>query len=52
MPTLSQRLRGYLSSPQGKRLIEQGQRQLTKPENQQRVKQVIAKLRAGRTQGR
>jgi hypothetical protein len=41
MPALSQRLRDFLRSPRGRRLIEQGQRQLAKPENQQKAKQVL-----------
>ena len=52
MPTLSQRLREFVSSPRGKRLIEQGQQQLAKPENKQKAKRLLDKLRAGRTQGR
>jgi predicted house-cleaning NTP pyrophosphatase (Maf/HAM1 superfamily) len=48
MPTISQRLRAFLSSPKGQRLIEQGQRQLAKPENQQRVRQMLAKMQGGR----
>ena len=52
MPTISQRLREFLGSPQGKRLVEQGQRQLAKPENKQKAKQMYDKLRAGRDRNR
>ncbi|MCU7729406.1 hypothetical protein ODJ79_37305 [Actinoplanes sp. KI2] len=52
MPTLSERLREFFDSPQGKRLVEQGQRQLSKPENQQKAKRLLGKLRAGRTEKR
>jgi len=52
MATLSERLRAFLRSPRGKRLIEQGQRQLVKPENQQKARKLIDKLRGGRPQGR
>jgi hypothetical protein len=48
MPTVSQRFREFLNGPRGKRLIEQGQRQLAKPENQQKVRRVLDRLRAGR----
>jgi hypothetical protein len=48
MATLSQRLRAFLSSPQGRRLIEQGQRQLAKPENQRRLRQLLARFRSRR----
>ena len=48
MPTLAQRLRTFLTSPQGQRLIAQGRRQLAKPENQQRLRQALTKLRGRR----
>ena len=51
VPTLSQRVRAFLSSPRGKRLIEQGQRQLAKPENQQKARKMLDKLRGGRARG-
>ena len=44
MASLSQRLRDFLASPQGRRLAEQGQRQLAKPENQRKLRQLLAKL--------
>ena len=46
MATLQQRIRAFLNSPQGKRLIAEGQRQIAKPENQRRLKQVIARFRS------
>ncbi|AGL16196.1 hypothetical protein [Actinoplanes sp. N902-109] len=52
MATLSERLRAFLGSPRGKRLIEQGQHQLAKPENQQKARKLLDKLRGGRTRGR
>ncbi len=48
MPTMSQRIRAFLSGPQGRKLIQQGQRQLAKPENQARLKQMLAKLQGRR----
>jgi hypothetical protein len=51
MPTLSQRLGEFISSPRGKRLVEQGQHQLAKPENRKQVKRLLDKLRASRTRG-
>jgi hypothetical protein len=48
MPTLSQRLQKFLSSPQGKRLIAQGRQQLAKPENQRRLRQIVSRLRSRR----
>ncbi|MBM2617016.1 hypothetical protein JIG36_15765 [Actinoplanes sp. LDG1-06] len=48
MPTLSQRLRTFLSSPQGRRLIQQGQRQLAKPENQRKLRSLLTRLQGRR----
>jgi hypothetical protein len=48
MPTLTQRLRTFLTSPRGQRLIAQGQRQLAKPENQQRLRKALTKLQGRR----
>jgi hypothetical protein len=48
MATLQQRLRAFLNSPQGKRVIAQGQRELAKPENQRRLRQLIARFRSRR----
>jgi hypothetical protein len=48
MATLQQRLRAFLSSPQGKRMITEGQRQLAKPENQRRLRQLINRFRSRR----
>lgn len=52
MATLGERLRGFLGSPRGRRLIEQGQQQLSRPENQQRLRRLLERLRAGRGRGR
>jgi hypothetical protein len=46
MATLQQRIRAFLTSPQGKRLIAEGERQIAKPENQRRLRQVIARFRS------
>jgi hypothetical protein len=47
MTSLTQRLRNFLGSPQGKRLVTEGKRQLAKPENQQRLRQFLQRLRGG-----
>ena len=44
MASLSQRLRAFLASPHGRRLVEQGQRQLARPENQRKLRQLLTKL--------
>lgn len=48
MPSLSQRVRTFLASPKGKRLINEGQRQLAKPENRQKLLRLLGKLQGRR----
>jgi hypothetical protein len=48
MASLSQRIRAFLASPKGRRFIEQGQRQLAKPQNQQKLRGLLSKLRGRR----
>ncbi len=48
MPTLIQRVQRFLASPQGQRALEQGRRQLAKPENQARLRQLLTRLRGKR----
>ena len=48
MPTLVQRLRTFLASPQGKQMIAEGQRQLAKPENQRRLRDLVTRLTSRR----
>jgi hypothetical protein len=48
MPSMQQRLRAFLNSPQGRRMVEEGQRQLAKPENQRRIRQLLSRLRSRR----
>jgi hypothetical protein len=45
MPTIAQRIRAFLSGPQGRRIIAEGQRQLAKPENQRRLRQLMTRFR-------
>jgi hypothetical protein len=48
MASMQQRLRAFLSSPQGQKAIAEGKRQLAKPENQRRLKQLLARFRSRR----
>jgi hypothetical protein len=48
MTPLIQRIRAFLGSPQGKRAITQGQQQLAKQENQQKLKRLLGKLQRRR----
>jgi hypothetical protein len=48
MTSLTQRLRDFLRSPQGKRLVAEGKRQIAKPENQHRLRQLLERFRGRR----
>jgi hypothetical protein len=48
MATMQQRLRALLNSPQGRRAVAEGKRQLAKPENQRRLRQLLARFRSRR----
>ncbi|HEU5160943.1 MAG TPA: hypothetical protein VFU43_28355 [Streptosporangiaceae bacterium] len=52
MASISQRLRAFLHSPQGRRVIERGRRELAKPENKRKAKRLLHRMRGNRTQGR
>ena len=44
MPLLD-RIRAFLSSPQGRRMTDQGRRYASDPRNQQRARSLLARLR-------
>jgi hypothetical protein len=48
MPSIVQRIKSFLSSPSGRRLVEQGQRELAKPQNQAKLRQLAGRLRKRR----
>ncbi len=48
MSPLVQKIRTFLTSPQGRRMVSEGRRQLAKPENQRRLRQMLTRLRGGR----
>ena len=48
MATLMQRLQMFLRSPKGQKLVQQGQRQLAKPENQAKLQKLATKLQGRR----
>ena len=48
MASLAQRLQKFLRSPQGQRLIDEGRRQLAKPENQAKARRLLTKLQGRR----
>jgi len=43
-----QRLQKFLRSPQGQRVIDQGRRQLAKPENQARARKLLSRIQGRR----
>ncbi|MFI5933271.1 hypothetical protein [Actinoplanes sp. NPDC051494] len=46
--TLMQRLQNFLRSPKGQKLVQQGRHQLSKPENQARLRSLAAKAQGKR----
>lgn len=45
MATLTDRIRAFLRSPRGQRLAGQARAELTKPENQRRIRQLLGRVR-------
>ncbi len=48
MATLMQRLQQFLRSPQGQRIVDQGRRQMAKPENQAKARRLLARFQSKR----
>ena len=48
MATLMQRLQKFLRSPQGQRIVDQGRRQMAKPENQEKARRLLSRLQSKR----
>ncbi|MBE1488775.1 hypothetical protein H4W31_004413 [Plantactinospora soyae] len=48
MASLVQRIQMFLRSPKGRQLIDRGRREMAKPSNQHRMRQIMAKLRGRR----
>jgi hypothetical protein len=46
--SLVQRITAFLRSPKGQQLVDRGRRELAKPENQAKLKQVANRFSAGR----
>ncbi|WP_158624144.1 hypothetical protein [Micromonospora sp. HM5-17] len=45
MSSLMYRIQRFLSSPQGRRLVEQGRRELASPATRRRLRRFVARLR-------
>ncbi|WP_436532929.1 hypothetical protein [Actinoplanes sp. HUAS TT8] len=48
MATIGQRVSAFLRSPRGQQLVDQGRRQLAKPENQRRLRGLFERLQKRR----
>ncbi|WP_176308556.1 hypothetical protein [Micromonospora sp. NBS 11-29] len=46
--SLMQRITAFLRSPRGQQLVDRGRRELAKPENQARLRQVATRLSSTR----
>jgi hypothetical protein len=46
--SLMQRLSAFLRSPRGQQLVDRGRRELAKPENQARLRQLATRLKSRR----
>ena len=45
---MMQRLQKFLASPQGQKVVREGQRQLAKPENQAKARRLLARFQQKR----
>jgi hypothetical protein len=41
---LSDRIKKFMQSPQGRKIVQTGQRELAKPENQRKLRNIAAKF--------
>ncbi|WP_327011204.1 hypothetical protein OHA72_30385 [Dactylosporangium sp. NBC_01737] len=48
MPTLMQKVMRFLSSPAGRRVVEQGRRELAKPANQEKLRRLTSRVKGSR----
>ncbi|MEU8069864.1 MULTISPECIES: hypothetical protein [unclassified Micromonospora] len=46
--SLMQRITAFLRSPRGQQLVERGRREMSKPENQARLRQIATRLQSRR----
>ncbi|MEV4631342.1 hypothetical protein AB0J90_34230 [Micromonospora sp. NPDC049523] len=48
MSSLVQRVKIFLQSPRGRQLVDRGRREMAKPSNQQRLRQLMARFNGRR----
>jgi hypothetical protein len=46
--SISQRIRAFLQSPQGRQVIERGRRELAKPDNQRKLRDLVGRFASRR----
>ncbi|GGN68639.1 hypothetical protein GCM10010112_33240 [Actinoplanes lobatus] len=46
MPTITQRIQAFLNSPRGRQIVDRGRRELAKPENQARLRNLLTRLQS------
>lgn len=44
MASMAQRIKAFLNSTRGRQLVDRGRTELAKPSNQQRLRQLVARL--------
>jgi hypothetical protein len=44
MTSVAERIRGFLNSPQGRKLTQVGRRQAAKPKHQQKLRQIAERM--------
>jgi hypothetical protein len=52
MPTILQRVTRFLQSPNGRRIVELGRRELAKPANQEKLRRLATRALNNRTRRR
>jgi hypothetical protein len=52
VPSITQRIMRFLSSPNGRRVIEMGRRELSKPANQEKLRRLATRAMSSRSRRR
>jgi hypothetical protein len=47
MASIVQRIKNFLSSPQGRQAVDRGRRELAKPANQEKLRRLTARFKGG-----
>ena len=52
VPTIAQRIMRFLNSPNGRRVVEMGRRELSKPANQEKLRRLATRAMSSRNRPR